>query len=216
MRENVVRKDSEHISSRQGSGGVLTACALSAALVVAATCTGNGDGAQGSAPGGELFLEPVLTQVQDPFAPPGDGSADSGRSVTPMDADTERDWRLIPSTEDTESLSEEPAADGAALPGEQAVDGDTAVPGEPTVDEVGGLDESRLYEPGFSRPAVEDPALEESGTADDSLDPGATDEIGPERVPELPDPPDGGGLIPDDPDELDDARSVLGTPVELD
>ncbi|MEW2049681.1 hypothetical protein [Streptomyces sp. NPDC005476] len=43
-------------------------------------------------------------------------------------------------------------------------------------------------------------------------------EIGPETVPEIPDLPDGGGLIPDGPDEsdaLDPSDSVFGSPVDV-
>ncbi|MFB7333878.1 hypothetical protein ACFC00_19875 [Streptomyces adustus] len=38
-----------------------------------------------------------------------------------------------------------------------------------------------------------------------------SDEIGPARVPEIPDLPDGGGLIPDDPDGSDDSGTPTGT-----
>jgi hypothetical protein len=54
-------------------------------------------------------------------------------------------------------------------------------------------------------------------TAPDAV-PDPSDEIGPETVPEIPDLPDGGGLIPDDPDDTDDAQypedadSILGSP----
>ncbi|MER5600478.1 hypothetical protein [Streptomyces sp. NPDC002265] len=38
-----------------------------------------------------------------------------------------------------------------------------------------------------------------------------SDEIGPARVPEIPDLPDGGGLVPDDPDASDDFGAPVGT-----
>ncbi|MDQ0584818.1 hypothetical protein QF030_006996 [Streptomyces rishiriensis] len=43
-------------------------------------------------------------------------------------------------------------------------------------------------------------------------------EIGPETVPEVPDLPDGGGLIPDGPDESDaeeGSGSIFGSPVDV-
>ncbi|WP_329415732.1 hypothetical protein OG802_30655 [Streptomyces sp. NBC_00704] len=45
----------------------------------------------------------------------------------------------------------------------------------------------------------------------------APDAVGPETVPEIPDPPDGGGLVPDGPDEsdaLDPSDPVFGSPVD--
>ncbi|WP_157874919.1 hypothetical protein [Streptomyces resistomycificus] len=52
--------------------------------------------------------------------------------------------------------------------------------------------------------------MADPGTSPDSLD--ATDEVGPEAVPDTPDLPDGGGLIPDDPAGTD---SVFGSPTDV-
>jgi hypothetical protein len=72
----------------------------------------------------------------------------------------------------------------------------TTIPDEPTVDE-----------PSIDEPSVEEPSVEAPGTSLDS-----TDEIGPETVPDTPDLPDGGGLIPDDPAGTD---SVFGSPTDV-
>lgn len=56
-------------------------------------------------------------------------------------------------------------------------------------------------------PTFGDPTAEGSGTFRDS-----PDELGPETVPDTPDVPDGGGLIPDDPAGTD---SVFGSPTDL-
>lgn len=54
---------------------------------------------------------------------------------------------------------------------------------------------------------------------DSGLDRGADpDEIGPETVPEVPDLPDGGGLIPDGPDESgaqEQSGSIFGSPLDV-
>ncbi|WP_330347381.1 hypothetical protein [Streptomyces sp. NBC_00582] len=60
-----------------------------------------------------------------------------------------------------------------------------------------GAEESRTpAETGVVLPATEDQGLSE--------------EIGPESVPEIPDRPDGGGLVPDGPDESDTTELVDG------
>ncbi|MDQ0687875.1 hypothetical protein QFZ56_006838 [Streptomyces achromogenes] len=73
---------------------------------------------------------------------------------------------------------------------------------------------------GGSAPDADADADADAGTdadgsdLDRGLDPGAfdPDAIGPETVPELPDPLDGGGLIPDGPDESD---AIFGSPVDV-
>ncbi|KUO08914.1 hypothetical protein AQJ58_26295 [Streptomyces sp. DSM 15324] len=51
--------------------------------------------------------------------------------------------------------------------------------------------------------AVAQPATEEQGLPD-------AEGVGPEAVPEIPDLPDGGGLVPDGPDESDTTELVDG------
>ncbi|MFJ8105927.1 hypothetical protein [Streptomyces sp. NPDC096132] len=59
---------------------------------------------------------------------------------------------------------------------------------------------------GVVLPAAEgQDAVEDTGEAVED-----TGEIGPETVPELPDLPDGGGLVPDGPDESDTTEVVDG------
>ncbi|MFJ1807450.1 MULTISPECIES: hypothetical protein [unclassified Streptomyces] len=56
------------------------------------------------------------------------------------------------------------------------------------------------------------------GAGSDSDRGAAPDAIGPQTVPEVPDLPDGGGLIPDGPDEsdgLDPSDSIFGSPVDV-
>ncbi|SME94634.1 hypothetical protein [Streptomyces sp. Amel2xC10] len=60
--------------------------------------------------------------------------------------------------------------------------------------------------------------LSPDGLSPDGLSPDglAPDELGPETVPEVPDLPDGGGLVPDGPDESDTADADGPVPEEPD
>ncbi|AXG58511.1 hypothetical protein SLCG_7356 [Streptomyces lincolnensis] len=59
---------------------------------------------------------------------------------------------------------------------------------------------ARPDEPAYEEPDTESPDSFEPDTSPDSFE---ADDIGPEAVPETPDPPDGGGLIPDAPADTD-------------
>ncbi|WP_327319680.1 hypothetical protein [Streptomyces sp. NBC_01235] len=130
---------------RLPTAGLVTACALAAALLVAGH---GGEAGKDPAPDSEVIAPAVEGRVlltdrlDDPFADTFDAAgSDAGPDPGPHAA---RDRGVEPDA-----------------------------PGLPVV-----------LEP--------DQAVE--------VDPGA---IGPETVPEVPDPPDGGGLIPDGPDESD-------------
>lgn len=154
MRENVVRLP---------TATLLTACALSAALLVA------GRGGAG---------ERITMPGADGVVPAAEGRAVSGDPFTGLFAD--------PSAADQDSGPS--LADADADPG--------AAPGS-------GPDE----DPGSGEDLGSD--------LDRGADPG---EIGPETVPEVPDPPDGGGLIPDGPDESgaqDRPGSIFGSPLDV-
>ncbi|MFF1442325.1 hypothetical protein [Streptomyces sp. NPDC058295] len=146
---------------------LLTACALSAALLVA----GRG-GAQEkiTMPGADGVVPAAEGRVVsgDPFADPSAADQDSGPSVTDAGAD----------------------ADPGAAPGSGP-------------DEDLGSDEGLGFDEGVG------------SDLDRGVDPG---EIGPETVPEVPDLPDGGGLIPDGPDESgaqDQSGSIFGSPLAV-
>ncbi|MGW6517999.1 hypothetical protein [Streptomyces sp. NPDC054962] len=156
MRENVVRLP---------TATLLTACALSAALIVA------GRGGAG---------EKITMPGADSVVPAAEGRVVSGDPFTGLFAD--------PSAADQDSGPSPADAGADADPG--------AAPGS-------GPDE--------------DPGTEEElgSDLDRGVDPG---EIGPESVPEIPDPPDGGGLIPDGPDESgaqDQSGSIFGSPLDV-
>ncbi|MFH0172745.1 hypothetical protein ACIA6D_01690 [Streptomyces cacaoi] len=92
-----------------------------------------------------------------------------------------------------------PAAEGRVVSGDPFTDPSAADPdsGPSFADEDLGSDEGL------------------GSDLDRGLDPG---EIGPETVPEVPDLPDGGGLIPDGPDESgaqDGSDSIFGSPLDV-
>lgn len=168
MRENVVRLP---------TATLLTACALSAALLVAGR---GGAGEKITMPGAESVVPAAEGRVVsgDPFtglfADPAAADPDSGSSFADTDPGTGTD------------------SDTGAAPGSGSGSGDELGPGEdPGSDEGLGSGHDRAADPG---------------------------EIGPETVPEVPDLPDGGGLIPDGPDEsdaLDRSDSVFGSPLDV-
>ncbi|TQJ57184.1 hypothetical protein OHU34_06600 [Streptomyces sp. NBC_00080] len=154
MRENVVRLP---------TATLLTACALSAALIVA------GRGGAG---------EKITMPGADSVVPAAEGRVVSGDPFAGLFAD--------PSAADQGSGPS--LADAGADPG--------AAPGS-------GPDE----DPGSGEDLGSD--------LDRGVDPG---EIGPETVPEVPDLPDGGGLIPDGPDESgaqEQSGSIFGSPLDV-
>ncbi|WP_405626003.1 hypothetical protein OG933_07240 [Streptomyces sp. NBC_00016] len=164
MRENVVRLP---------TATLLTACALSAALIVAGR---GGAGEKITMPGADSVVPAAEGRVVsgDPFtglfADPSAAGQDSGPSLADAGADTDPDA--------------DPDADPGAAPGS-------------------GPDEY----PGSGEDLGSD--------LDRGVDPG---EIGPETVPEVPDLPDGGGLIPDGPDESgaqDQSGSIFGSPLDV-
>ncbi|MFE6821331.1 hypothetical protein [Streptomyces sp. NPDC057690] len=158
MRENVVRLP---------TATLLTACALSAALLVA------GRGGAG---------EKITMPGADGVVPAAEGRVVSGDPFTGLFAD--------PSAADRSS-------------GPPLADADTDADAGPGAAPGSGPDE----DPG----ADEDPGSD----LDRGADPG---EIGPESVPEVPDPPDGGGLIPDGPDESgaqERPGSIFGSPLDV-
>ncbi|MGW0869385.1 hypothetical protein ACWD3Z_02725 [Streptomyces sp. NPDC002740] len=139
---------------------LLTACALSAALLVAGR---GGAGERITMPGAEAVV------------PAAEGRVVSGYPFTGLSAD--------PAAADPDSGSSSGAGSGS---------GEGLGP-----DEHPGSDEGA------------------GSGLDRGLDPG---EIGPETVPEVPDPPDGGGLIPDGPDESgvqDPSGSIFGSPLDV-
>ncbi|WLW50483.1 DUF6777 domain-containing protein [Streptomyces sp. YU58] len=87
-----------------------------------------------------------------------------------------------------------PTADTAAAPTADLTEPDvgTTVPDEPA------HEEPPSYEPPYEEPA---PSFPDTLAPNDT----APNDIGPETVPETPDPPDGGGLIPDAPPDPDSA-----------
>lgn len=66
-------------------------------------------------------------------------------------------------------------------------------------------------EPGGPRSAPAEPSAPASRTEPETS-PGSSEEVGPEAVPDGPDTPDGGGLIPDDPGATD---SIFGSPTDV-
>ncbi|MFD9316114.1 hypothetical protein ACFWDQ_00070 [Streptomyces sp. NPDC060053] len=154
---------------------LLTACALSAALLVAGR---GGAGEKITMPGAESVVPAAEGRVVsgDPFtglfADPAAVDPDSGSSFADTDTDPE-------------------TGHGAAT-GSGSGSGDELGPGEdPGSDEGLGSGLDRAADPG---------------------------EIGPETVPEVPDLPDGGGLIPDGPDESDAqdrSDSIFGSPLDV-
>ncbi|MER5194462.1 hypothetical protein ACWD3J_08480 [Streptomyces sp. NPDC002755] len=152
---------------------LLTACALSAALLVAGR---GGAGERITMPGAEAVV------------PAAEGRVVSGQPFTGLSAD--------PAAADQDSGSSSGVADPGAASGAGAGSGSGAEEG---------------LGPG------ENPGSDEGAGSglDRGLDPG---EIGPETVPEVPDPPDGGGLIPDGPDESgaqDPSGSIFGSPLDV-
>ncbi|QJS98922.1 hypothetical protein G9272_39220 [Streptomyces asoensis] len=140
---------------------LLTACALSAALLVAGR---GGAGEKITMPGAETVVPAAEGRVVsgDPFTDPSAADPDSGPSFADADA-----------------------ALGSGS------------------DEGLGPDEDLGSDEGLG------------SDLDRGLDPG---EIGPETVPEVPDLPDGGGLIPDGPDESgaqDRSDSIFGSPLDV-
>ncbi|MGW1777538.1 hypothetical protein ACWCQQ_00170 [Streptomyces sp. NPDC002143] len=138
---------------------LLTACALSAALLVAGR---DSAGVNGTMPGSEVVL---------------------------------------------------PAAEGRALFADSAGEAESVteaeVEADPGVDLDADLGPDAESDPGLD---VDADAGVDRGLAPDVFDPNA---VGPETVPEVPDLPDGGGLIPDGPDESEesgasDASSAFG------
>ncbi|WP_406497009.1 hypothetical protein OHB06_42695 [Streptomyces sp. NBC_01604] len=123
----------------------------------------------------------------------------------PMDPSHEP---TVPSDEPTDPSTETSASEPTDCPTATAV---TATP--PTSDPESPLvpsDDTSV--PGLGTtvpdgPTAEEPTVEAPGTLHDS-----PDEVGPEAVPDTPDLPDGGGLIPDDPAGTD---SVLGSPTDV-
>ncbi|MER5748531.1 hypothetical protein [Streptomyces sp. NPDC002088] len=61
--------------------------------------------------------------------------------------------------------------------------------------------------------ATEEPMADDLESLSDEIGEFLSDEIGPDLVPEIPDLPDGGGLIPDDTDETDrtDGSETIGS-----
>ncbi|MEU9307300.1 hypothetical protein [Streptomyces sp. NPDC048256] len=144
---------------------LLTACALSAALIVA------GRGGAG---------EKITMPGADSVVPAAEGRVVSGDPFTGLFVD--------PSAADQDSGPSLADADADADPGAAAGSGTDEDPGS---GEDLGSDLDRGVDPG---------------------------EIGPETVPEVPDLPDGGGLIPDGPDESgaqDQSGSIFGSPLDV-
>ncbi|MEU5278323.1 hypothetical protein [Streptomyces asoensis] len=159
---------------------LLTACALSAAFLVA----GRGGAGEG-----------ITTPDTDTVLPAAEGRVVSGDPFGALFADSDR---------------------AGSLPGSSAGSGSAAGAGTAVRTET---------EPGPGARAEPDEAPGPQGGQDpdegagSDLDRGVDpNEIGPETVPEVPDLPDGGGLVPDGPDEsdaLDPSDSVFGSPVDV-
>lgn len=66
-------------------------------------------------------------------------------------------------------------------------------------------------DPGSTPSSPEEPRATDSGTGPETS-PGSSEEVGPEAVPDTPDLPDGGGLIPDAPDS---SGSIFGSPTDV-
>ncbi|WP_327186380.1 hypothetical protein [Streptomyces sp. NBC_01334] len=152
MRENVVRLP---------TATLLTACALSAALLVAGR---GGAGEKITMPGADSVVPAAEGRFAsgDPFDDPSAADPDSVASLADAGADAGPD----------EGLGSGPDED---LGSDQGLGSDL----------------------------------------DRGVDPG---EIGPETVPEVPDLPDGGGLVPDGPDESgaqDSSGSIFGSPLDV-
>ncbi|MFJ9021963.1 hypothetical protein ACIRPU_18640 [Streptomyces sp. NPDC102259] len=154
---------------------LLTACALSAALLVAGR---GGAGEKITMPGAESVVPAAEGRVVsgDPF---------TGLFADPAAVDPDSGSSFADSDSDSDSGTDPGAATGSGS-------GDELGPGEdPGSDEGLGSGHDRAADPG---------------------------EIGPETVPEVPDLPDGGGLIPDGPDEsdaLDRSDSIFGSPLDV-
>ncbi|MFI1029089.1 hypothetical protein [Streptomyces sp. NPDC020951] len=148
---------------------LLTACALSAALLVAGR---EGAGVNGTMPGSEVVLPAAEGRAL--FADPASGVESTTEAETEADVDADVDADIGPDA-------------------------------------------------GFGHDAETAPGLDtglDRGLAPDVFDPNA---LGPETVPEVPDLPDGGGLIPDGPDESEESDAsgasdatgiVFGSPAE--
>ncbi|MGW2913323.1 hypothetical protein ACWC9X_23075 [Streptomyces asoensis] len=165
---------------------LLTACALSAAFLVA------GRGGAG---------EEITRPDADTVLPAAEGRVVSGDPFGALFADSDR------------------AGPGpGSLPGPAAGGGGRGVTGSATPVRTGA--EPRpvaLPEPdGAPGPQDgQDPDEDAGSDLDRGIDP---NEIGPATVPEVPDLPDGGGLVPDGPDESDTTApsgSVLGGSVDV-
>ncbi|MFG3658998.1 DUF6777 domain-containing protein [Streptomyces sp. NPDC047706] len=107
----------------------------------------------------------------------------------------------------------QPQGDGTGLPGDGTVlaeggAGAAPLPPQPatgTAAPAAGGDAPLLPpESGGTAPALPEGALPQEPAGPRDL----SEEIGPPTVPEIPDLPDGGGLIPDDPDVSDDLGAV--------
>ncbi|MFD9429561.1 hypothetical protein [Streptomyces sp. NPDC060002] len=150
---------------------LLTACALSAAFLVAGR---GGAGERITMPGAEAVV------------PAAEGRVVSGDPFTGLFAD--------PAATDPDSGSSSGDADPGAAPGSGSGSGS---------DEGLGPDGNHDSDEGLG------------SDLDRGVDPG---EIGPETVPEVPDLPDGGGLVPDGPDESgaqDPPDSIFGSPLDI-
>ncbi|MEV0738581.1 DUF6777 domain-containing protein [Streptomyces sp. NPDC050549] len=153
-----------------------------------------------------------------PPAPHGSTSPrphDSGSSTPSSGTST------APSPSSSASPSVSPSAspsDGSASPGDgrsTAPDKPTTGCATPTVTVTPGATggpAARLPSPGATGcPTATVTATPRTVAPQPSQDPGSPDEIGPPTVPESPDLPDGGGLIPDD----TTAGSILDSPTDV-
>jgi len=166
---------------------LVTACALSTAFLVAG-CGGDGDTAPASGgSGGEVILEPVSDRsggeaILDPLTAHGyDPVTDS--TAIPLRVTRMPQWSLIGIVGDISGGDDTWPDEDPFASEDPFVTEDPSAPADPFATE--------------DPFASEDPSFPWDSTAEES------EEIGPDTVPERPDPPDGGGLIPDDLDSLE-------------
>ncbi|MFE0674349.1 DUF6777 domain-containing protein [Streptomyces sp. NPDC058867] len=138
------------------------------------------------APGTDLW---TVSPADCPPAEPGVPSSTAPSTGTEEDAPSPADTADITDTVDTPDCA---AADPATPPTAEA-----RRPSTPAVPDPGTV--PAVPDPGANT-AVPDPGATVPDLPDASLDLDTPDAIGPESVPEVPDVPDGGGLIPDDPE----------------
>ncbi|MEU5074458.1 hypothetical protein AB0G76_23275 [Streptomyces asoensis] len=165
---------------------LLTACALSAAFLVA----GRGGAGEG-----------ITRPDADTVLPAAEGRVVSGDPFGALFADSDRAGPGHGSLPGSAAGGSGRGVTGSAIAARTAAEaGPVALP-EP--DEAPGPQDGQDTDEGAG------------SDLDRGIDP---NEIGPATVPEVPDLPDGGGLVPDGPDESDTpapSGSVIGGPVDV-